>query len=162
MPCFLCHHSKMQTEFNSARVFNMLQSAPDPDTKANDISFYFSGGVSGLFYQLGVVPPSREDNFNISYTSDIVSVRIARRGTGVVENVRFYRSGDQFEKFIIFNPKSMPRSERDRLIRKLHANNLPQKQIADLMGLTQQAVSYVCKKQLSLSQQSACLKSGSL
>ncbi|MEN3069242.1 hypothetical protein [Uliginosibacterium sediminicola] len=140
----------------------MFQSATDPNAKINDINFYFSGGVTSLFYQLGVVPPSREDNFNISYNSDIVSVRIARRGTGVVENVRFYRSGDQFEKFIIFNPKSMPRSERDRLIRKLHANNLPQKQIADLMGLTQQAVSYVCKKDLSLSVKNACSQNGAL
>lgn len=106
---------------------------------------FFSGGVLSLFYQLGVSPPAPQDVFVVRYVCDIVSVEITRWKTGAVETARFLRQGEGFEQLRPFDPKSMPKGNRNFLIRKLYASDLSQKEIAELMKVTQQTVSNVCK-----------------
>jgi hypothetical protein len=106
---------------------------------------FFTGGVLSLFYQLGISPPAQQDVFTVRYVCDIVSVEILRRKTGSVETARFLRHGDGFDQLRPFDPKNMPKGSRNFLIRKLYASDLSQKEIADLMKVTQQTVSNVCK-----------------
>ncbi len=117
----------------------------NPSQVDNMLGSFFTGGVMSLFYQLGVSPPMPQDVFSVRYLCDIVSVEITRRKTGAVETARFLRHGDGFEQLRPFDPKTMPKSSRNFLIRKLYASSLSQKEIAELMKVTQQTVSNVCK-----------------
>lgn len=125
----------MFTENSSDALPNAIFSGP---------SGFFTGGVSEFFYQLGMEPPSAEDSFCVLYKCDILTLKIERTKKGSTESVRFIRNGSRFDDLVVFDPKRMVRKERDLMIRKLYGAKMSQKQIAEIMDVTQQTVSNVC------------------
>lgn len=99
-----------------------------------------------LFSDLGIPPPTLEDSFEISYTCGIIEITIVRNPDGRQEKLTFYCNGPDFSALQLFHPRSIPRRQRNELIRRLHTARISQQKIAGLLGLSPQMISTICRR----------------
>jgi len=103
--------------------------------------------VSRLFGALDAIFLHPSDRFCLDYMCGVVVVTINRWESGLSERV-FFRCNQSmgFGEFQLFDPTSLSRKERDRFIGVMRDQNVSQRKIAEIMGVTQQAISHICRK----------------
>jgi hypothetical protein len=97
--------------------------------------------ISRLFGALDAICLHPSDRFCLDYMCGVVVVTINRWESGLSERVFFrYNQGMGFGELQLFDPTSLSRKERDRFIRVMRDQNVSQRKIAEIMGVTQQAI----------------------
>jgi len=105
-----------------------------------------SENLGMLFSDLGVTPPAQEDSFEIAYTCGIIEIRIVRNQDERQEKLTFVCDGPDFSALQLFQPRNIPRRQRNELIRRLHTAQVSQHKIAGLLGLSTQMISHICRQ----------------
>jgi hypothetical protein len=104
-------------------------------------------GVATLFETLDSICLSPSDRFCLDYMCGVVVVTINRWNSGLTERI-FFKCNQSMGlgEFELFDPSSLSRKERDKFIRAMRDRNVSQRKIAEIMGVTQQAISHICRK----------------
>lgn len=98
-----------------------------------------------FFKSIEMPPPNPGDKFNVFYDRDILVVAVSRQANGAVEKACFRCIDNQFQLRCPISASQMSRVERNRIILKLRNTEFSQRQIADIVGVTQQTVSNVLR-----------------
>ena len=134
----------------------------DHGSSSNSTSDHASGGLQVaaqprhplrvLFEYYGVAAVKPSDEFTIEYRAGWLSVWIKRASGSVEEFRRAIRksasgTASGFYQLTKFDPDSIPRAERNRLIRDLykHGRGETQASLADKFGITQTQVSRIVR-----------------
>lgn len=89
-------------------------SSEDPDaTCLGDTS-----EIVRLFTLLGLTPPDTKDTFSISYINGILSVDVVRVASSTIEAGAYLRVDRGFSDFAPFNPKAMPKKDRNKMMQE--------------------------------------------
>jgi hypothetical protein len=101
--------------------------------------------IHSLFESIGITPPKPGDHFNILYEKDVFFIFIIREGTGALEKACFRCVDNEFKFKNPIRAGSLSKQERNHIILKLRDTQFSQRQIADIVGVTQQTVSNVLR-----------------
>lgn len=97
--------------------------------------------IPAVFDLFDMEKVSKKDEFFIKYKDGILEATV-KREFGKVESVRRHIKGG-FNEAVVFEPEKMDKNERNKLIRKLHANGDTQKELERKFGITQGMVSRI-------------------
>jgi hypothetical protein len=101
--------------------------------------------INSLFEAIGTPPPKPNDHFNVLYDKDIFFIIIFREETGVLEKACFRCIDNEFKFKNPIRAGSLSKQERNHIILKLRDTQFSQRQIVDIVGVTQQTVSNVLR-----------------
>ena len=100
--------------------------------------------IPALFAKLGIENVKPSDKFGIDYAEGFLTATINREG-GRVEVVRKHLNGG-FTEITSYDPNSMDKDQRNKVIAKLSGDGFSQSEIARRIGVTQSTISNVLRK----------------
>lgn len=85
------------------------------------------------------------DWLRLDCVADFYFITIVRQRTGTTERLFLRSTGSGSGEITTFDPQTLTRAARNQFIRSLHMQKVSQRQIAEMLGLTQQAISHICR-----------------